>query len=197
MNPVWTYNIEWNSDVPAKKIRAEMKSRLLTAANALKTQIQQNLKIPGRGNPGSPGDYPRAIRGNLAKSIFASLVSDTMAMVGVDAETPAKKYAQRLETGGTITSHGKLMAVPISEALKQHSMGGKGPRTFEKPLVRIKRPGKTMLLVQIPARGNRRAWIIHYILTPSVTIAARPYLERTFTQMIPRIMEIFREPLPV
>lgn len=190
----------WNGEQVMAKVRAEVRRRLARCASETRRQVVTNISRSNRGfrangsvSGSRPGEYPTADRGFLRKSIFDEVLSDTRAIVGVDAASPASKYARRLEQGGIIRASGKLMAVPISQKAKAHSYNG-GPRTLGIELTRISRAGKPPLLVEIP-RGKTRPWTIHYVLTPKVTIAARPYLARTVTEMTPRYQAIFQEPM--
>lgn len=197
------------------RVRTECRKRLGRAAAEVRRAVVVNISKTNRGFRGDgrasgsrPGEYPTAGRGMLRKSIFSEVTSDTTAIVGVDKASPASKYARRLEEGGVITAHGKLMAVPISPQAKAHSFNG-GPRTLGIHLVRIRRPGRVMLLVEIPGtegghkgfsiegwnKNKRKAWIIHYALTSKVTIGARPYLSRTLMEKLPSIKAIFEEPM--
>lgn len=200
--------VVWYGDRVQERFRKEMTRRVRQAVTEVERQVKQNISAPVRvaslgraaGASGLAGEFPRALRSVLIKSIFSDMVDDSTGIIGVDAASPARKYAKRLEDGGEIRSHGKMMAVPISPAAKRHSLTG-GPRTFERPLKLIKRPGKPPLLVEIPqARGapsERKAWIIHYVLTPRVIIAQHSYLARTTREMIPRIKSIFEAPFAI
>ncbi len=206
------FGYRWHGDRIITALKREMRNRLRKAAAETRGQLVRNLSISARRGGGqnregssAAGDFPRANKGFLRRAVISDLVDDTTAVVGIIKDSPAAKYARRLEDGGRIVSHGKLMAIPISWEAKKHSDSGQGPRTFGRPMVRIKRPGKTMLLVEIPVKrtgfgagvveSKRGAWIIHYVLSPSVTILPRPYLKRTVEQMLPRIKAILEAPL--
>jgi hypothetical protein len=202
----------WHGDRVTASIRRELRKRLRTVVAETRSHIVHNLSVSARRGGGQnragsslPGEYPRASRGFLRKSVFGDLVSDDTGIVGVLQDSPARKYARRLEEGGNIVAHGKLMAIPISWEAKQHSESGQGPRTFDRPLTRIKRPGKTMLLVEIPTKrsgfgagvveSTRAAWIIHYVLSPIIRILPRPFISRGVNEMLPRIEAILEAPM--
>jgi hypothetical protein len=200
--------VVWHGDRIQERFRKEMTRRVRQAVTEVESQVKRNISQPVRmashgraaGASGLAGDFPRALRGILVKSIFSDMVDDLTGIIGVDAASPSAKYAKRLEEGGEIRSHGKMMAVPISPQAKAHSYNG-GPRTFNRPLKLIPRPGKPPLLVEIPMTkggpSNRKAWIIHYVLTPRIIIAQHSYLARTTREMLPRIKTIFEAPFQV
>lgn len=206
------FTYQWHGQQVLASMKREMRNRLRMVASETRSHIARNLKVSAKrgsrqGREGSslPGEYPRAVQGALWKSIADDIVSDELAIVGVLKESPAAKYARRLEEGGKIISHGKFMAIPISWEAKTHSLSGQGPRTFDHRLTRIKRPGKTMLLVEIPTKrsgfgagvvqSTRAAWIIHYVLSPIVTIMPRPFISRGVQEMLPRIKAILEAPM--
>ncbi len=200
--------IIWNGEIIKGKIRTELSRRVRRTIAEIRRQVVVNISVSGRkgdasGRWGSlPGEFPRSNSRSLARSIFDEMTGPLEGMVGVDSAGPASKYALRLERGGVILAHGKLMAVPVSQEAKNYRGS---VRAFPKPLIMIKRPNKPSLLIERPTKqsgfaagveySKGKAWIIHFVLVSKVTISPHPYMSRTVREMELRIRQNISEPM--
>jgi hypothetical protein len=101
--------------------------------------------------------------------------SAPLAAMCIPGNSPAAAYAGIQERGGTIVPRtARALAVPISEEAKMYS----SPRDMP-GLTMIPRQGRPPLLVrQLAGRGDARGFELHWVLVPSVTIAATHWLTR-------------------
>ena len=75
--------------------------------------------------------------------------------------------------GGTIRPvKGKALSIPLTVEAQRAG----GASMFPRPLFLLARPGRHPLLAEEVGQGKARKLVMHYLLTTSVTIPARPYL---------------------
>lgn len=187
--------LKWNGDQFEREVLAAGRKKLAKCATLVQNRIKENIKTSARSAGYSPaGHYPHRNMGNLSRAVFWDWESDTSAIVGV---LPMGGIGKRLELGGTIRTTKKMMAVPVSPEAIRWSQMGKWPNTFKKKLELVpstSRGGKHALLVEKLGKKRDKGahWIIHYLLTNTVNIAAHPYIIPSFQQCQPEIQRILQ-----
>ncbi len=124
----------------------------------------------------------------LAASLSGWMLDRQTGAIGVPANTPAAKYAQILNDGGTIyPRNAKALAVPISEEARRHS----SPRDMPDLTYIARKSGPPLLVRQLTRRGNVRGFELHWVLLASVTIPAFHWFEKAVEDNTDAITEAF------
>lgn len=90
------------------------------------------------------------------------------------------EYAGVHQWGATIKpKRGKMLAIPLTKEAKRHG-SPRHPRPFPRPLFVLASAGHSPVLAERIQKGKGKkrqaVLVIHYVLVPSVTIPARPFL---------------------
>lgn len=191
--------MQWNGDRLLKEIDCEMGKRLDACATVLQRATKKNIGISARTNGYSkPGEMPHADIKRLQNSIFTAREGMT-AIVGVP-KGKGVVYGRHLEEPGHLYTPKtkRFMTVPISDEAKKWSNTGNSVWNFPKKLVRIVRPGRAPLLVEVTSNRSKKtrgAWVIHFILLRRVWVESRHFLKPTLDQNMDQIKAILGAPM--
>ena len=177
---------KWHGPEFEAKFIANVKKALLTSAIIVAREMK--LQLSKSASPSEPGQPPGAATGTLRRSvqIDSSGLSDTVnPKVRVGPNTP---YAKILEYGGVIRAKNvRALPVPIGAAGRAaRRAAGASIRSLD--LFLIRRKGRPPFLARKAGRGAIQPL---FVLKPSVTIAARPYVRPTLKAVRRRIRSQF------
>ncbi len=180
---------------------AALRAGARNAVNAITLTLQREItrtlnqhasnrtSLNGAAPAGGP---PGKATGTLARSWGVDAVKDESGLA--DPIRPRMSlgsnlvYARIHEYGGTI--HGRpLLTIPIHPAAKSASAQGLSARQAFPDADFIARKGKPPLIVRF-IDGKKTRWEILYVLVPSVTLPARPYLAPSVAAVQPQAQAI-------
>ena len=132
------------------------------------------------------GVYASSIgRGPVERGVNGSFE----ARVGV-REGGASKYAEIHETGGVIRPKGKVLAIPVGNALTPAGVARFGPRDVPDGFWRKSKNGNLVFLAPKGAGGELE---VLFVGKTSVTIPARAPMRKSFEEIRPRVPSIVQE----
>ena len=168
-----------HADTVRKRVNAHLLRNLKAASIFTVRTAKANAK------PGGPSGFKTShgaagLSGSIGHEIdtakFKSRVGSNL------------KYARIQEQGGTISSKGKKLTVPISDEARK-SRGA----AYMNDLELIPRKGRNSLLARV---GENFGLEVHWVLVDSVTLPARPYLRPTINNHRAEITALLLKPMP-
>jgi hypothetical protein len=165
----------------AEAMAAGVQSAAVAGADAIRAALVMGRYGLVMRHPGT---------GGLADSVFGWMIDERipLAAVGVPANTPAHRYAGKLEFGGTISGHGKKLSIPISpEAKTLDSPLRMGGRLTFIP----RRTGAPLLIEEFKRKGHVVWAVIHWVLVSSVYIPPFRWLSRGVDDAAPAMGDQF------
>lgn len=146
--------------------------------------LQRHSSLPP-SPPSPPGRPPGVMTGELMGSIAHEEFRKGRVFVSrIGSNLP---YAKKQEIGGTVTSGGKMLTVPLTPEARRIRMQHLSLRSAN--LAFIKRPGRAPLLVRRHAKMSKPL----FVLVRSVRLPPRPYLRPGLARSRKGIMAIIRK----
>lgn len=177
-------SVDWRGEEFGRDFRRIAAEALDAAALAVVEKIKRSLRQrggpPSTGPEPSPaGQPPGAVSGNLSRSIGYERSGDLSRTIGMSGVGGAHIYGALHEFGGTVTSGGKLMPVPLNREARKllaraANVGGLRVAAPELIVFTSKRGNK--ILARPKGRGKHGGVEPLFVLKRSINVPARPFL---------------------